>query len=342
MARAPEYLKAALASREQRHRRIMLVGIAALLVLSMSPIFGHHVGSGTDALFGGRDHLGALCLIALHHLLQPVHRIFHLLFLAGLAYAVWNRVRAWRSLRRVLVPLEAQPPRVGDNFYTAARAAGADPSRVRVVAALPTPAFTAGWLRPRIYVARELAAHLTPAELEAVLAHEAAHARRYDPLRLSLLRFLTHTLFWIPALRPLAEDVADEAEIRADDIAAEGRPLVLASAILSLAHWSQPRAAVAGGTGFDHRDLLERRVRRLAGDEAAPTSRLTRRTVMGAFAALALVWTTGTAVAHPLPSAAAGDAVHCSHLETGLFGHLFCRGTTLALSSDRCPHALRG
>ena len=337
----PAYLKTALASREQRHRRMVLVGIAALLVLSMSPIFGHHIGSGTDALFGGRDHLGVVCLIALHHLLEPVHRIFHLLFLAGLGYALWNRARAWSSLRRVLYPLAAVRPGVGDAFHAAAVEAGLDPSRIRVVRGLPTPAFTAGWLRPRVYIARELAAHLTAGELAAVLAHEAAHAERRDPLRLSLLRFLTHTLFWIPALRPLADDVADEAEILADDRAARGRPLVLASAILNLARWSQPRRALGGTAGFDDRDLVERRVRRLAGEETPPTSRLTRRSLLGALAALAVVWITGTAVAHPLPDAANGHAVHCRHPGAAAVDHLFCRGMTFSLSADPCPHARR-
>ena len=52
-----------------------------------------------------------------------------------------------------------------------------------------------------------------------------------------LHRILGCTLFWIPAFRRLAADMADEAEIDADDAAAAGQPLVLASAILSLAAW---------------------------------------------------------------------------------------------------------
>ncbi|CAN5122817.1 hypothetical protein BH20GEM2_BH20GEM2_04960 [soil metagenome] len=340
--RHPPYLKPALAEREQRHRRVVLISIAALLVLSMSPLFGHHIGSGANALFGGRDHLAAVCLIALHHLLEPVHRVFHLLFLAGLAYALWNRLRAWRSLRRVLAPLAARPPLEGDRFHAAAAEAGIAPLRVRVVRGLPTPAFTVGWLRPRVYVARELAAHLSAQELAAVLAHEASHVARRDPLRLSLLRFLAHTLFWIPALRPLAEAAADEAEIRADDRAARDRPLILASAILSLARWSQPRPALADAAGFDqHGDLVERRVRRLAGEEAPPTTRLTRRPLLGALAALALVWVTGAAVAHPLPDGMSGRVAHCEHPGAAAWGHLFCRGATFSLSADSCPHARR-
>ena len=109
------------------------------------------------------------------------------------------------------------------------------------------------------------------AELNAVLAHEQAHVVRRDPLRLAALRFLACTLFWLPALRRLADDVTDEAEIAADDIAAGDQPLVLASAILRVASWRDLRAGplgAIGATGFTCRDLLERRIRRLAGEPA--------------------------------------------------------------------------
>src|SRR5439155_12889806 len=133
---------------------------------------------------------------------------------------------------------------------------------LRIVRGLPNPAFTIGWLRPRVYVARELAGALPDAELNAVLAHEQAHVVRRDPLRLAALRFLACTLFWLPALRRLADDVTDEAEIAADDIAAGDQPLVLASAILRVASWRDLRAGplgAIGATGFTCRDLLERR-----------------------------------------------------------------------------------
>ena len=115
---------------------------------------------------------------------------------------------------------------------------------MRVVSGLPTPAFTVGWLRPRVYVDAALAGLLTADELAAVLAHEEAHVARRDPLRLSALRFLACTLFFLPALRRLAADAADEAEIAADDraagLAGAGAPLALASAIvISATHWAR-------------------------------------------------------------------------------------------------------
>ena len=73
---------------------------------------------------------------------------------------------------------------------------------------LPNPAFTAGWWHPRVYVAAEIADVLDEDQLTAVLMHEAAHLTRRDPLRLSVLRFLAHTLFYLPTFGRLAEDAA--------------------------------------------------------------------------------------------------------------------------------------
>jgi Zn-dependent protease with chaperone function len=343
------YRPAALASREDRHRRAVLLGFAALIVLSTSPVFGHHVAEEMDTLLAGQDHLGALCLTALHHLLAPVHYLFHLLIVAGLAYATWDRLRAWLTVRRALAPLEAEAPRPADPFWQAARASGIDPERLRIVSGLPNPAFTVGWFRPAVYVAAELVEWLTPDELAAVLAHERAHLARRDPLRLSVLRFLGRTLFWLPALHRLAADASDDAEITADDAAAAGRPLVLASAILALAHWRTPPALVratvgiSGATtvGFYRADLLDRRIRRLAGEEPPVASHVTRRSIAGAALALALVWTSGVLMAHPLPSERPDVEPHCTHQGEWAVSHLFCLGSPFGMLRAECPHVGR-
>lgn len=321
-----------LAAREQAHRRLLLLAIGALLLLSVGPVWGHHLAAGLERGLAGMDHLGPLCLVALHHLLAPVHGIFHLLVAAGLAYASLDRVLAWRRVRGTLRLLHAAAPEPRSALGRAACAAGLDPRRLRVVGGLPNPAFTAGWLRPLVYVSASLAERLGPAELVAALRHEGAHLRRRDPLRMSLLRFLACSLFWIPALRRLADDAADEAEIRADDAAAGSQPLVLAGALLALAGGPHP-PPLGGTVGITERpDLLERRIRRLAGEEPRIGSRVTRRSLAGALAALALVWISGAVMAHPLP---ASHAAHCEHESGGPLQHLFCATGGVA---DGCPH----
>ena len=334
------YLTAALTLREQSHRRATLLAIAALIVLSMSPVVGHHVlPFETDALLAGVDHLGALCLTALHLLFAPVHPAFHVAIGAGLLYAAWDRYRAWRLVKVSLGAIDTRRPQRDDIFWDAARAACVNPRILRVVPGLPNPAFTAGLLQPRIYIAESLASHLTRPELIAVVAHEGVHVARRDPLRLSVLRALACILFWLPALRRLADDVADQAELLADDMAAGDEPLVLASAILSVARWSSGMKPSVAGVGFSRADLLEKRVRRLVGEVGPVRSHVTRRSIVGAVVALAVVWTSGVLATHPLPAHAAdAHARHCEHQHEAPLAHLFCMGSPFGRTVSDCPH----
>jgi Zn-dependent protease with chaperone function len=339
------HLTSALTRREHSRRRAAVLGIGVLLVLSTSPVFGHHlIGSASEAL-NGRDHLGFVCLVALHLLLAPVHGLFHGLLIGGVAYAVWDRARAWRRWRRALGALEWEAVKTGHIYFWPVQTVGLAPNDVRVVAGLPVPAFTAGWVRPRVYLAADLAARLSEVELVAVLAHEAAHVARRDPIRLSLLRFLSCVLFWLPVLRRIAADLADEAEIEADDHAARRYPLALASALLALAGGESPLAAGAltrpGFGGSESASLLERRVRRLAEDDTPLVTHVTRRSLVGAAAALMVVWVSGVVVAHPLPAASATHAFadHCEHHRQNAFTHLFCLYSAVQPSQAFCPHA---
>lgn len=328
-----------LALREQRHRKAVVFSLCLLVLLALSPLFAHHLHGDLGALVLGTDHLGRLCLVALRTLFEPVHGLFHLLLMAGFLYGCWDRYRGWRGADATLALLESVQPVPGDRFWRAARAVGVDPRIIRVVPGLPAPAFTIGWLRPRIYVAHSLADRLDAGQLSMVLAHEGVHAARRDPLRVSLLRFLTCTLFWIPALRRLSEDIVDEIEIQADDQAAAGQPLVLASALLTLARGLRDSAIPQAAVGFQRRCLLERRVRRLLGQEVPLRSRLTRRSLAGAIATLALLFLSGFAAAQPHPGEdAAWHAEHCEGHSESVLAHLFCRAGITCGSAEWCRH----
>jgi len=327
--------------RERAHRRAVLLALAVFLLLSASPLLSRHLSLDLPGVIHARDHVWALCLIALHRVLVPVLDLFHILLIAGLAYATWDRARAWKLQRSALAAITEPRPEHDDSLLRATRVAGIDPDRLVVVPGMPNPAFTAGWLRPRVYVAKELAGLLLPGELNAVLAHEAAHAARLDPLRLSILRFLRCTLFWLPAVRALAEDIADETEIQADDCAAPLDPLSLASAILKLATWN-PGPLAAVGVRFHQRDLLDRRVRRLAGEEVTPHTRLKPGSAIAAALALSLVSGTGAVMAHPLPARAEHASPHCEEHRSVSLSHLLCTDLSAARTQGDCPHRLAG
>ncbi|MGH7574617.1 MAG: hypothetical protein ACREM1_05735 [Longimicrobiales bacterium] len=147
---------------------------------------------------------------------------------------------------------------------------------------------------------------------------------------------LSCALFWLPAVRRLAADAADDSEIRADDHAARRDPLILASAILALGQ-SPETARVSPGTAFQQPDLFERRVRRLAGEIVAPRSHVNGKSIVGALGILLIAWTAGVLVTHPLPTA---GRAHCDHHESSPFGHLFCLGLFEAVRPQDCPHTI--
>jgi Zn-dependent protease with chaperone function len=127
-------------------------------------------------------------------------------------------------------------------------------ARAYVVDADEPHAFCIGLLRPRIYITRAALALLDDEEREAVLAHEAHHARRRDPLCLLIARALGDGLFFLPVVRQLAERYAALAELAADEAAAakRGGRRALASALLAFDAHPTPAAVGIAPERVDH------------------------------------------------------------------------------------------
>lgn len=133
--------------------------------------------------------------------------------------------------------------------------------RLRVVANLASP-LTVGWLRPLVLVPASLVLGMPHELLEALLAHEMAHVKRFDYLVNLGQNVVEILLFYHPAVWWISGRVRDEREQIADDIAAcyTGEPRTLARALSELEkmQFSRHHLAVAANGG----DLLAR-VRRL-------------------------------------------------------------------------------
>jgi len=148
--------------------------------------------------------------------------------------AVRAATREWRALRRFQRSERPQSVVV---------IAGRD---VLVVADPVPRAYCAGWSRPAIYLSTGALERLDRDELEAVVAHEAHHADRRDPMRLLIVKVLGEALFFVPVLRHLRRRYAALAEIAADQaaVAASGGPQPLASALLRFGQTSSPGVVV--------------------------------------------------------------------------------------------------
>lgn len=143
--------------------------------------------------------------------------------------------------------------------------------RVALFACASPLAFTAGLLRPRIYLSTGALAALGADELEAVLLHERAHLLRRDPLRVTVARAAASALFFVPLADALLRryEVAKELDADRDVLAAQRRVGPVAGALERLSRagvldrppaaigaWSSASARIAQLEGADLETLL--------------------------------------------------------------------------------------
>ncbi len=123
-----------------------------------------------------------------------------------------------------------------------------------------------GWLRPVVLIPAGALANLSAVELEAVLAHELAHVRRYDYLANLLQSAIEIVMFYHPAVWWLSKRIRAEREHCCDDlaIAACGNLVVYARALTALEELrgAHPQFAMAATGG-----PLISRIRRLLGQD---------------------------------------------------------------------------
>lgn len=97
-------------------------------------------------------------------------------------------------------------------------------------------ALTIGWFHPNIVITSSLLRQLTPAELEAVLLHERAHQRAYDPFMTDAISVIMTLFRWVPGSRHVLAAMYSYREIAADAVATNAyqSTQALASAFIKL------------------------------------------------------------------------------------------------------------
>lgn len=157
-------------------------------------------------------------------------------------------------------------------------------------------AATVGLLRPRIVIAHQLRQALDAAAVDAVLEHEKAHARHFDPLRLWLAQIATDALWPWPSARSRLMGWKRALELARDDEArlrgVSGADL--AAAILAVVRINSGAPQAAAMLGGDEA-FVQLRVARLLRplDIVAPQKERSARWLLAAAAVIAV----GVAVA---------------------------------------------
>lgn len=148
---------------------------------------------------------------------------------------------------------------------------------------------TIGWIKPVVLLPIGMASGLTIKQLEAILAHELAHIKRYDYLVNIFQNFIEILFFFHPATWFISGKVRDERENCCDDFAVEicGDSLVLAKALTQVASYQQqPRLAMAFGA---KRQTFMDRIKRIIGiNDSKPMSYGNWAAVMGMILVVAL------------------------------------------------------
>jgi Zn-dependent protease with chaperone function len=175
---------------------------AALVALCFAPGVLGLVGLHADHCIQHPEH-PHLCLV---HPIALLGTSLAALLFAGGGAAVAAAVAGWLALarwRRRIAGL-----RLG--------ATGALAPDVRVVDSERPFSLTAAGRRPEIFVSTSLLAALSPEQLEAVVEHERAHARRRDGVRVLLARALS-LVHWPRTRRRLLADLALFTERACDE-----------------------------------------------------------------------------------------------------------------------------
>ena len=219
---------------------VLLTLTATALAAGIALLFAVAVGRGAPG------HAAGMLLKACTSASQVAGGVASLTLLAlpllVVAAALARGVRVQMQTRRVLRQLTPSVERIPGELERAAAEAGLG-NAIEIADTDELIAFTYGLHRPRILLSTGALAALSRAELAAVLAHEAHHVRRRDPLRVYLAEVASRAFALVPLLGAIARYFVESTELAADRHAmthAGRRPL--AAALLKFLESPRPAA----------------------------------------------------------------------------------------------------
>jgi beta-lactamase regulating signal transducer with metallopeptidase domain len=182
--------------------------------------------------------------------------------------------------------------------------------QVRQSARVAAPVLV-GWIRPVIVIPAGALLGLSGAQIEALLAHELAHVRRYDYLVNLLQSAIEVALFYHPAVWWLSRRVRIERERCCDDeVIGVCDRMVYATALSDLAAMATARVALAATDG----DLLAR-VRRILSREEVVMSGTSRWSGVAILGIAASLMVPGALLSAPAGSDAGAGSLEARVLE---------------------------
>jgi beta-lactamase regulating signal transducer with metallopeptidase domain len=223
-------------------------------------------------------------------------------------FAVWAcgflaiaivRLTAWRRVKRALsvsVPFDLEPIVIPAHV------------RVRSTPGLMEPGVVGIW-RPIILMPRDIREHLTPLQLEAIVAHELQHIACFDNLT-AAIQMVVEAVFWFhPVTWWIGGHLILERERACDEqvLRLVDQPRTYAEGIVNVCkrHVETSLACVSGVSGSD----LQRRIELIMRNES--------RKALNVMNKLALAFSTLATIAAPvLLGMLSASAVHATHPAT--------------------------
>jgi uncharacterized protein (TIGR03435 family) len=158
-----------------------------------------------------------------------------------------------------------------------------------------------GILQPVLLWPRGIGAHLTDAQVEAILAHELCHLRRRDNLA-AALQMAVQAVFWFhPLVWWIGARLVDERERACDEevIRLGSEPEVYAESILKTCQFfvESPLVCVAGVTGSD----LKKRIEQIMTSQTGTSLSVWKRSLLATAGVVAFVTPVAVGALNPPP-----------------------------------------